>query len=224
MCVSPPPPLPDRRRAGPAAGTGRRHRCRPLESGGRRHRRGHYAAPSPGGRIYRQGRPDLHHPGPGRRAQPHGGGGPRAARRADRAASGWKMPAARWCRCWRASRKPPWPRLARWTASRRLAWPSAPRCAATGSIIYRTKLKPEDKPKLAAITVLTPHSEDAAAEWTKLAGRRARRVRGARPGDRAAERAYADRIGQPDREAARARPDRGRVRPRADAGSWASAR
>ena len=35
--------------------------------------------------------------------------------------------------------------------------------------LYRTKMKPEDKPKLAAITVLTPHSEDAAAEWTKLA-------------------------------------------------------
>jgi leucyl aminopeptidase len=35
--------------------------------------------------------------------------------------------------------------------------------------LYRTKMKPDDKPKLAAITVLTPHSEDAAAEWTKLA-------------------------------------------------------
>ncbi len=35
--------------------------------------------------------------------------------------------------------------------------------------LYRTKMKPEDKPKLAAVTVLTGHGEVAEAEWKKLA-------------------------------------------------------
>ncbi len=34
--------------------------------------------------------------------------------------------------------------------------------------VYRTKMKPEDKPKLAAMTVLTAHGEAAQAEWSKL--------------------------------------------------------
>jgi leucyl aminopeptidase len=35
--------------------------------------------------------------------------------------------------------------------------------------LYRTKQKPEDKPKLAAVTVLTAHGEAAAAAWVALA-------------------------------------------------------
>jgi leucyl aminopeptidase len=34
--------------------------------------------------------------------------------------------------------------------------------------LYRTKQKPEDKPKLASIVVLTGHADDASAEWVKL--------------------------------------------------------
>ncbi len=61
---------------------------------------------------------------------------------------------------------------------------------------YRTKEKPEDKPKLSKLTILTAEVPKAKAAWEPLRRHREGRVSDPRPGQRAAQRPRSARDGR----------------------------